>query len=293
MILADIIQLWNSAWPAGITMLTLGSAFAIVLLIASEKLKVEVDPKIEQIHEALPQIDCGACGFAGCGSYAKAVAQKPDLIGKCAPGGAETSDKIAEILNLQASAGGHPQKPIIHCRAHTSDRTYYAQYGGIETCTAANALANVQACKFGCLGYGDCVDACKFDALHNIDGLATVDYKKCTGCTACSKACPRNLIEMVPFSQENMMTVACSSKENGKTTRQMCKVGCIACSLCTKQSELFTMKDNLAKMDYEKFEPSEQTETAVEKCPTCVILYRGKSAPAPRQKETKPAPAKT
>ena len=259
-------------------MLGLGTGFAIVLLIASEKLKVQVDQKIEQIHLALPQIDCGACGFAGCSSYAKAVAEKPDLIGKCAPGGAETSDKIAEILNIQASGGGFHQRPIVHCRAHTNDRTYYSTYGGIKTCTAANALANVQACKFGCLGYGDCIDACKFDALHNIDGLAIVDYEKCTGCTACSKACPRNLIEMVPFSQENMMTVACSSRENGKTTRQMCKVGCIACNLCNKQTELFAIDNNLARMDYEKFEPSEQTKTAYEKCPTKVIVERGKTA---------------
>ena len=278
MILADIYQLWNSTWPAGVTMLGLGSGFAVVLLIASEKLKVAVDPKIEQIHQALPQIDCGACGFAGCTSYAKAVANKPDLIGKCAPGGSETSEKIAEILNLQVSGSGFPQRPIVHCHAHTADRTYYAAYNGIQSCTAANALANVQACKFGCLGSGDCTRACKFDALHVIDGLATVDYEKCTGCTACSKACPRNLITMVPFSQENMMTVACRSRENGRTTRSMCKVGCIGCGLCAKKTDLFEVEDNLAHLDYEKYQPSEQTDTAMSKCPTKVIIYRGKSA---------------
>ncbi|UCF00224.1 MAG: RnfABCDGE type electron transport complex subunit B [Planctomycetota bacterium] len=291
MILADIFQLWNSSWPAGMTMLALGTGFAIVLLIASEKLKVKIDPKIEQIHQALPKVDCGACGFAGCGSYAKAVAEKPALIGKCAPGGPETAGKIAEILSLHISDSGPARKPMVHCRAQTDDKTYFATYQGIRTCIAANALANVQACKFGCLGFSDCVSACKFNALHVIDGLAVVDYEKCTGCGACSKACPRNLIEMVPFSQENMMTVACRSYENGKTTRSMCKVGCIGCGLCAKQTEIFAVEDNLARLDYDKYQLTGQTKTAFDKCPTGVIVLCGPTAPAPRQPSRKPASA--
>ncbi len=289
MILADIFQLWQNAWPAGLIMLGLGSGFAVVLLIASEKLKVKVDPKIEQIYEALPKIDCGGCGFAGCSSYAKAVAQNPDLIGRCAPGGAETAAKIAEILSLQISESGPARRPIVHCRAHTEDKTYYANYSGLPTCISANALPNVQACNFGCLGFGDCVAACKFDALHIVDGLAVVDYKKCTGCGACAKHCPRNLIEMVPFGYENMMTVACSSKETGKTTRSMCKVGCIGCGLCAKQTDLFAVEDNLAHLDYEKYQPTDQTETALNKCPTGVIIYVGKIASVVKQPAEKAA----
>ncbi len=259
-------------------MLGLGSGFALVLLIASEKLKVEVDPKVKQIHEALPNLDCGACGFPGCGQYAKAVMNNPELLGKCAPGGPQTSAKIADILNLQVSDSGPNQRPILRCNAHSADKTYYAQYEGIQSCTAANALADAQACAFGCLGFGDCVRACKFDALHIVDGLVVVDYEKCTGCTACSKACPRHLIEMVPFSHENMMIVACNSKETGKSTRANCKVGCIGCGLCVKQTDVFSVEDNLARVDYGKYQPSEQTETAMNKCPTKVIVFRGKTA---------------
>ena len=291
MILASIVQLLSGAWLAGVVMLGLGFVFAVILLIAHEKLKVEVDPKIEQIHAALPNLDCGACGFAGCGGYAKGVMENPELIGRCSPGGAGVAAQIAEILNLQVSESGPAKRPIVHCRAHTSDKTYRAEYQGIPSCTAANALANAQACKFGCLGFGDCVAACQFDALHIVDGLATIDYAKCTGCTACAKACPRSLIEMVPFGQENMMTVACSSKENGKSTRAMCQVGCIGCKLCTKQSDAFAIEDNLARIDFAGYAPSEANEAALNKCPTGVIVYRGKTAPPPREPKAKPAAA--
>jgi len=289
MILANITQLWSAAWPAGLIMFTLAVVFAIALLIASEKLKVTVDPKVDQVHQILPHLDCGACGFANCSQYAKAVIANPELIGRCAPGGQKVAAAIGNVLNLQVSDAGPAKKPIVHCRARTEDKTFYAVYQGIQTCTSANALASVQACKFGCLGFGDCVHACKFDALHIIDGLAVVDYTKCTGCAACSKACPLNLIEMVPFNDENMMAVACSSREKGKVTRSMCAVGCIACGICAKQTDLFKVADNLARLDYINYKPSEQTETALAKCPTGVIVYRGPTAPPPRQPKQKTA----
>lgn len=294
MILASILELWNNAWPAGLILLGLAVVFALVLLIASKQWKVEVDPKIEQVQEALPGIDCGACGYAGCASYAKAVVENPELIGKCAPGGAKVTERIGAILNLQISESGAPKRPIIHCRANKEDKTYLAACGGIGTCISANAMPSAMACRFGCLSFGDCVRSCKFDALHIIDGLAAVDYEKCTGCAACSKACPRNLIEMIPFTNENMMVVACSSIEAGKDVRKMCRVGCIACGICAKQSETFSIDNNLAKLDFEKYQPDEQNEAAYNKCPTCVIVYRGKNAPPPRIKEQKkPAAAKT
>jgi ferredoxin len=78
-----------------------------------------------------------------------------------------------------------------------------------------------------------------------------------------------------------MMTVACNSIENGRTTRSMCKVGCIGCGLCAKQSDIFIVKDNLARLDYEKYEVSKQTEyeSAMNKCPTKVIICVGKADP--------------
>lgn len=293
MIIASALQLFQSTWPAAALALGLATLFALILLIASIKLRVQVDPKVEAVYEVLPHIDCGACGYAGCASYAKAVAADPELIGRCAPGGADTNAAIGHVLNLHISGGGAPSRPIVHCRAHKEDKLYHAAYDGIESCTSANAQPDVQACHFGCLGFGDCTRACKFDALHSVEGLATVNYDRCTGCGACDKACPRNLIQMAPFSQDMMMAVACSSRENGKTTRTFCKVGCIGCGICAKQSDLFTVADNLARMNYARYVPSDATGTAMDKCPTGVIVFCGKDAPAPRRPGEKPAAAAT
>jgi electron transport complex protein RnfB len=278
---------------AALLMFGLGTVFAVVLLIASIKLKVEVDPKIEEVHAVLPKIDCGTCGYAGCAAYAQAVVADPAVIGRCSPGGPTVANKIAAVLNLQISGSGAPKRPIIHCHACEQHKTYFARYDGIIGCTSANAQPNVQACAFGCLGYGGCVRRCRFDALHMIDGLAVVDYAKCTGCGACVAGCPRNLIEMVPFTQDPMLVVACSNKENGKTTRAQCQVGCIACGLCKKQSDLFSINDNLARMDYTKYQPSEATETARLKCPTKVIVFRGKNAPAEEPAQAEAAAAQS
>jgi ferredoxin len=73
----------------------------------------------------------------------------------------------------------------------------------------------------------------------------------------------------------------------------MCKVGCIGCGLCARQSDTFSVEDNLARVNYEKYQPNEQTETTMEKCLTGVIVYRGKSAPEPRMPGKKPAAAAT
>ncbi|MEQ9208438.1 MAG: RnfABCDGE type electron transport complex subunit B, partial [Pseudomonadales bacterium] len=57
-----------------IALVGLAVLFGAILGFASEKLKVEGDPIVEQIDKLLPQTQCGQCGFPGCRPYAQAIA---------------------------------------------------------------------------------------------------------------------------------------------------------------------------------------------------------------------------
>mgnify|MGYP000455908379 CR=1 FL=1 len=74
--------------------------------------------------------------------------------------------------------------------------------------------------------------ACKFDAIHIENGIAVVDGEACKACGACVKACPRNLIDLIPYEQK--ITVKCRSTEKGKAVMAACEIGCIGCKKCEK-----------------------------------------------------------
>ena len=78
------------------------------------------------------------------------------------------------------------------------------EYVGVHDCLSATKVAaGPLECRFGCLGFGSCVNACQFGAMSiGPNGTAVVDPEKCTNCGACMKACPRGLITSVPCQQE-------------------------------------------------------------------------------------------
>lgn len=266
---------------AALVLFGLTLVFATLLGIAKDKLHVHEDPRIGEINEALPAANCGGCGFAGCADFAKAVVEKRAQCDGCPVGGSDTAEAVAEILGIEVVQSA-PYRPIIHCAARTEDKLGVVLYEGVETCVAAGVIGVTQACIYGCLGYGDCVAACDFDALHMIDGKPVVDYDLCTGCGACVKACPRDLIELIPFKQERMLVVACANREPAKAVKAVCKVGCIGCKLCQRLApEVFEVPANIAGIDYEKYagEETEEVKKVLDKCPAKILLYFGKPKP--------------
>ncbi|MBD3421569.1 MAG: RnfABCDGE type electron transport complex subunit B [Chitinivibrionales bacterium] len=250
--------------PVGIVG-SVGLLFGIGLGIASKKLYVHVDPRINQINEALPQANCGACGYPGCSGFAKAVAEgKADPSG-CIPGGAKVANQVAEIVGATA-ADSQPMVAVVHCKGGAKEAGERAAYQGIKDCRAAVLSGNgSKVCQDGCLGLGSCEAVCPFDAIKvNDNNVAVVDPGKCTGCGKCIEACPRNIIELAP--KIHKIFLGCNNHERGAKVKKYCSVGCTACSLCVKAtpSGAITMENFLPKLDYTK---DENFVPAAHKCP--------------------------
>lgn len=260
------------------TMLAMAVILSYILGWANKAFHVEIDPRVEAIMDELPGANCGGCGYVGCGEYAEAVVAGDAPVNKCTVGGESCAAALANIMGVEVEES-YPYRPIVHCGAYYDDRLKRSEYRGEQTCAAANLVADVQGCIFGCLGLGDCTSACNYDSIHIVDGLATVDYEKCVGCEACVKVCPRNIITMTPFKADSIPAVTCSNKDFGKDVKDVCKVGCIGCKACSKASGLFTIEDNLAMLNYDEYLPDEMedVEKAIEKCPSDrLIVFVGK-----------------
>ncbi len=266
---------------AAATMLALATLMGYVLGWANKTFHVDIDPRIEHVDEALPGVNCGGCGYIGCMEYAEAVVAADEAVDKCTVGGESVAAMIADILGVEVSQSW-PFRPAVHCGATHADRLNRSDYRGEQTCASANILGGLQGCTYGCMGLGDCERSCRFDAVHVVDGLSTVDYEACVGCGACAKVCPRNMISMVPFKAEQMLVVACANKDFGKEVKAVCKVGCLGCKACTRHSDLFTVNDNLPTIDYDNYDPEDMAglEVAITKCPSKRLTMVGRPAEA-------------
>ena len=252
----------------GVTGLLIG----ILLGIAGKMLHVPVNEKELAVRELLPGNNCGGCGFPGCDGLAQAIAEGTAPANQCPVANAETHAKIAEVCG-SAITETEKQVAFVMCSGTCDKTARKYNYYGIDDCRQA-VLApgrGEKQCTYGCMGYGSCVSACQFDAIHVVDGVAVVDKEKCVACGKCIAACPKHLIELVPAKAEKL--VSCHSNDKGKDVRVACEVGCIGCMLCVKQCEAgaITVKDNLAHIDYSK---CTNCGKCAEKCPRKIIITR-------------------
>jgi Na+-translocating ferredoxin:NAD+ oxidoreductase RNF subunit RnfB len=249
----------------------LGLVFGIGLAIASKRLAVEIDPRLEQIHGLLPGSNCGACGGAGCFGFSEALLSGKLKVDACRVSEQAVKEKIARLLG-QTVEKKVKKTAVLHCYGgrKVQDRFIYA---GIKDCVAANlVLGGQKACGWGCLGFGDCVEVCPFDAISmSEEGLAVVDAGRCKACNKCVEACPKKLFSLIPVTGN--VYVACSSQDCGRDTKAVCSVGCIACRLCEKSCrfDAIHVLDNVAVIDYNKCTSCGE---CVKVCPAKTIKVR-------------------
>ncbi|MBN1809692.1 MAG: RnfABCDGE type electron transport complex subunit B [Planctomycetes bacterium] len=259
-----------------LVMLVIGAVLGLVLFAASRFFKTDVDERVEKILDVLPNVNCGACGFGGCAAYAEAVVYKGSACSLCAPGGADVECRIAEIMG--ASVGDRePLVAVVHCGGGTRSAHSAAGYYGIASCRAASVpgLNSPKACVFGCLGMGDCVAACKFDAMvMGDDGLPLVIESNCVACGACVRACPRNIIQLHPL--KSFVHVYCINTDKGRDVRKACDIGCIACMKCEKicPVDAIHVINNVAVIDYDK---CISCGKCVKECPQGIIVNMRKT----------------
>lgn len=252
----------------------LGLVSAVILYFIASKFKVYENPKIDLVEEALPSANCGGCGFPGCRAFAEATVKSArdeksiDAL-FCPVGGNEVMQQVGTILGLKVEEKD-PMIAVIRCNGSFAHTPSKVKFDGISSCAFAhNLFSGEGGCMFGCLGQGDCVDACDFDAIHmNPEtGLPEVN-DKCTACGACVEACPRNIIEMRKRGiKDRRIFVSCVNKEKGAPAKKNCEVACIGCTKCEKvcKFDAITIKDFLAYIDFEK---CTLCRKCVEECPT-------------------------
>lgn len=273
----------------GLALFTLlGLVFGFALAAAAMRFRVPVNPLVERVRDVLPSANCGACGFAGCQAYAEAVAERSDVAPNlCAPGRRPVAESVAALTHKDLGVV-LDRLVVMTCHGTSAYARQEAEYAGVPTCAAASLVfGGPKACKNGCLGLGDCVVACPFDALSlGASGIAVVDTEKCTGCGLCVPVCPKELFTLYP--RRHRIELSCVAREKQAVVRATCMVGCTLCRKCVAKcpAGAIAWDGRTILIDHEKclaYGPSCQ-EVCVDICPS-TILHRVGQVPRPEPVE--------
>lgn len=230
-----------------------GLFVGLFLGVAAIKFHVDIDEKEVAVLEALPGNNCGGCGFPGCSGLAAAIAKGEAPVNQCPVGGEPVAKNIASIMGVEA---GESKRMVafVACQGDCDKAKVDYEYSGAEDCGMMAFVPNggPKSCNYGCLGYGNCVKVCPFDAIHVVNGVAVVDKEQCKACGKCVAACPKKLISLIPYDAK--YAVACSSNDKGPVAMKKCESACIGCSLCVKncQNDAVTVTDFNATIDQDK-----------------------------------------
>ncbi|MFC1798965.1 FAD-dependent oxidoreductase [Thermodesulfobacteriota bacterium] len=201
---------------AVVFMLCLGGACGLILSVASKIFYVYEDPRIAEIEGNLAGANCGGCGYTGCAAAAAAVVGGKAMPGVCVIGGMEIALNVAEIMGTDPGSI-EPLVSLNSCDGGDRAEDKFV-YQGANSCRAlASLYGGKRVCRVGCMGLGDCVRTCAFDAIHmGPNGYPVVDELKCVGCGVCEAVCPKSILDvkrmserLLVFNQEDAALAPC------------------------------------------------------------------------------------
>ena len=213
----------DSILHSAVLLAMLGTVAALVLFVVSKRFYVYENPLIAEVEDLLPAANCAGCGFPGCKSFAEQLVNTEDISDLfCPVGGNDVMKLVSETLGKEV-AEKDPTVAVVRCQGSCEVRPKTTEYQGPKSCAISALIYSGETdCQYGCLGDGDCVVACSFDAMYmdEATGLPVVITDKCTSCGMCVDACPRDIIEMRPKKKRDLkIYVGCLYEEKGGLAR--------------------------------------------------------------------------